>query len=632
MEKNWIIRTKHLQILGPVSKVKLEELIAKKALSSDDEICVGNGYWIKVKESNLVQKFLYNGEKQSFNPINEAKSYFANGAKERPVTYEGERTDSTTLVINLNDLKKQLDNNPNPTDQELNNKVTQIKEENKNQKLPKDQDLEYPDLIIPAASIENLKVPSHDRHENIAPVIEPLNKRLEERVNKHPAPPPAPTSKLPKVAKKEVKKVPETKRTESNKIATEINTVVNDKRNDHPKKRSDLYLVGIFLILLGVIGFIIYKYINLILNPIVQISNYLIPVAYSQQIESKSCSDDLKRDNKLLFEYVLKIKDKDKINECFKQIDYSISSNFANKKKISDVIKKHHNVIKQNIELVNFLVQDDIDIYRIKLQLNRYHGDSVLLGFIAQLMIANYSKNHGMLREIFYSLMSYSNEQYIFDIDESIYPKELFEKLKEKAIKVVLESLKIYNVEIMSNILESHLRSIPLFNSNKISLKDFKWNLTEIRKESTSFEYGFRFASFWYSLLKERSGHKEMESYVKQAMSQIKTFEDVKKIRVILLDFIPFDEDQRELIINYLINSKSYFDVSLLIKLLKKYDFLKKIAGLKSPIFKKPIFQIERDVALEYFDNGLSSYSVLKTLYDIGDYNAYFLEVYLNAK
>ncbi len=70
--KNWLIRTKNLHILGPVSKDKVKELYLNGSIKGDDEIGSGNGYWFYVKESNLIERFLLNDEVQSFNPVREA--------------------------------------------------------------------------------------------------------------------------------------------------------------------------------------------------------------------------------------------------------------------------------------------------------------------------------------------------------------------------------------------------------------------------------------------------------------------------------------------------------------------------------------------------------------------------------
>ncbi|RLA61910.1 MAG: hypothetical protein DRQ88_09935 [Epsilonproteobacteria bacterium] len=74
MEKNWLIRTGQNQVLGPVTKDKVKELIKSGSLELEDEVCSGNGYWFKIKEEELVDKYLNGDYIQSFNPVSEAKS------------------------------------------------------------------------------------------------------------------------------------------------------------------------------------------------------------------------------------------------------------------------------------------------------------------------------------------------------------------------------------------------------------------------------------------------------------------------------------------------------------------------------------------------------------------------------
>lgn len=76
-EKNWLIRTKHFQVLGPVTKSKILEFIEKGSLAPDDEICSGNGYWFYVGERELLERYIYGDLIQQFNPISEAHTILA---------------------------------------------------------------------------------------------------------------------------------------------------------------------------------------------------------------------------------------------------------------------------------------------------------------------------------------------------------------------------------------------------------------------------------------------------------------------------------------------------------------------------------------------------------------------------
>ncbi|MGB0454519.1 MAG: hypothetical protein ACPGJV_12500 [Bacteriovoracaceae bacterium] len=72
--KNWLIRTTNNQILGPVSKQKIYELIRSGKLEDEDEISSGNGYWFWVKEEDLVEKFIIGDVPQDFNPVSESET------------------------------------------------------------------------------------------------------------------------------------------------------------------------------------------------------------------------------------------------------------------------------------------------------------------------------------------------------------------------------------------------------------------------------------------------------------------------------------------------------------------------------------------------------------------------------
>ena len=50
MIKNWLIRTTDHEIIGPISKEKVIELIQESKLKQEDELCPGNSFWFFVKE------------------------------------------------------------------------------------------------------------------------------------------------------------------------------------------------------------------------------------------------------------------------------------------------------------------------------------------------------------------------------------------------------------------------------------------------------------------------------------------------------------------------------------------------------------------------------------------------------
>ncbi len=61
-----------MQILGPVRQDKVIELLEKGSLREEDEVSAANGFWFCLNEKELVDRYLYNNEKQPFNPISEA--------------------------------------------------------------------------------------------------------------------------------------------------------------------------------------------------------------------------------------------------------------------------------------------------------------------------------------------------------------------------------------------------------------------------------------------------------------------------------------------------------------------------------------------------------------------------------
>lgn len=67
-----MIRTRTNHLLGPIHKDKLLELIENGSVTSDDEICSGNGYWFYLRESELLNRYVYSETPQEFNPVSEA--------------------------------------------------------------------------------------------------------------------------------------------------------------------------------------------------------------------------------------------------------------------------------------------------------------------------------------------------------------------------------------------------------------------------------------------------------------------------------------------------------------------------------------------------------------------------------
>ena len=57
MKKNWLIRTKEHEIIGPVTRDKVLSLLQEKKLLDEDELCQGNSFWFYVKEKNFLKEY-----------------------------------------------------------------------------------------------------------------------------------------------------------------------------------------------------------------------------------------------------------------------------------------------------------------------------------------------------------------------------------------------------------------------------------------------------------------------------------------------------------------------------------------------------------------------------------------------
>lgn len=113
MDKNWLIRTKSNHILGPVSKEKVVELFQNGSLKSGDEVCSGNGFWFFIREEDMVARYLLGDEKQSFNPLSEAKDILtAKAVPEEALEEVTSESPDITLVgnFNLESLKGEQEN------------------------------------------------------------------------------------------------------------------------------------------------------------------------------------------------------------------------------------------------------------------------------------------------------------------------------------------------------------------------------------------------------------------------------------------------------------------------------------------------------------------------------------------
>jgi len=162
-DKNWLIRTKNRQILGPATKQKVIELLEKGSLSGDDEVTCGNGYWFWVRERDLIEKYLYGDLPQSFNPISEAEDALT--AKST--------ADGITASMTATPAAK-----PSPKSDHANKEGENLLPENDDLAYPDDNDLGYPDMgtqqvsaaPVAKAPVKPAVIPSHSQEKNTPPV------------------------------------------------------------------------------------------------------------------------------------------------------------------------------------------------------------------------------------------------------------------------------------------------------------------------------------------------------------------------------------------------------------------------------------------------------------------------------
>ena len=167
MERNWLIRTRRNQILGPVTKDKIVELLKKKALLEDDEICSGNGFWFFVREQILLDKFIVNDVSQKFNHITEALNVLTDLDNDKDkIDPNYNEVLQHTVIRNINDYDLSENNDdqiesdkiPNDYDLELPGIIASAKEANPGTDkivLPRSVDLELPDITQIKKDIEN---------------------------------------------------------------------------------------------------------------------------------------------------------------------------------------------------------------------------------------------------------------------------------------------------------------------------------------------------------------------------------------------------------------------------------------------------------------------------------------------
>ena len=165
MMKEWLIRTKNNHILGPVSRDKIKQLIMNNSLKGDDEICQGNGYWIRIREEDLIQKYITEGKNQFFEA--DYASQNTSKLKKEEEVHIVLPSEEDLSYPDIPNLESSTDNSKTETTQVLNR--DELKLENEEPLVAENtlQEMEVP---------KNLTSDSEDKQENSENISEILNK------------------------------------------------------------------------------------------------------------------------------------------------------------------------------------------------------------------------------------------------------------------------------------------------------------------------------------------------------------------------------------------------------------------------------------------------------------------------
>src|SRR5690606_323752 len=218
-----------------------------------DEITSGNGYWFAIREKDLVERFLINNEKQSFNPISEAKTVLSIAKAAEPVA-KASASEDEIAPLSAEDLEYPDFDFQAPPEQKVNVEV----------KAPERR--ESKNVAPPVLELEDPKLALEDEEVGVSPSAEDLE---EPELPSAPRKAAAAVMEAPPVAaviepeEEEVEEVEEevvVKKTKNNKK--------NKKAMKVYKSKNDRYLFVLLALVVILIGGIIYYYRSIINKPL----------------------------------------------------------------------------------------------------------------------------------------------------------------------------------------------------------------------------------------------------------------------------------------------------------------------------------------------------------------------------
>lgn len=73
-DKYWLIRKQDCTIIGPIIQNELVNILKQGNIDENDELCSGNGFWIKLSEKDLIKNYIIENKTQIFNPMSEPEN------------------------------------------------------------------------------------------------------------------------------------------------------------------------------------------------------------------------------------------------------------------------------------------------------------------------------------------------------------------------------------------------------------------------------------------------------------------------------------------------------------------------------------------------------------------------------
>lgn len=633
--KTWLIRTRHKHIFGPVVREKLLELYKTNAIDEDDEICQGNGYWFQVKETELVNKYLIDGQDQSFNPISEASDSLE--------VNDIDREHTTTLSIDT--FKSALDNDDLLEDDEESSDEINIK-------LPSLNDLEYPEDLdnsnnpppVPLTPPPIEKSRRSEEKENILSLDEEVQ-ISEEEFDKDTIFPQDQDLEYPDLANEQDEPVNFKKPINRRPTRPKVQT----KSNFEEKKSSgdDRYLYFLILVLVILLGVLAYKKIKLI-ERVFSLNFSIISSSYAQASDTNSSLnifDSLETElasltpkiSPLGVHLILSPKGDGDGCDLFKMssspthwffsdnsmsiskcpnlpLEIKVLENLRSlvKNNNQDQIKRHlkgvpkkervvlSKIIKKKTELnakkINLseilldsekILSSQIDRFKIRHlldKLNKIEGNLAIE--IIKLALFLKVKNNGRGHIIFNKILSSDKAKFLFYGERGV-SKLLREDLYNGLVPVLdflsdkLHGKRFYYLSIY---LKDFFPEMKLQYDSSISLKD-------LRAITRSHVWGDNYPALWVSEFVGRTTNKDSYNYIENVLKVNSTKSKFLDLMWLFKYHTPRDEQTRkrlkEAVIELKNSNNDYYKMTLYSILENKeiYEMVKKELKLKRPLF-----------------------------------------------